>query len=154
MLRIHSLAFGHEKEANLVKDILNDSSSQHILSLMASEDSRPLGHLLFSKVQAAEPAYAGAVSLLAPLAVVPEAQGQGVCGKPIEEGLRQLTDKHVDLVFVLGHPGYCPKYGIKPAGRLGLAAPCPQDWVAVCAVISSPFSCDFPVKCGIERGNF
>ena len=29
------------------------------------------------------------------------------------------------LVFVLGHPGYYPRFGFEPAGRLGFKAPYP-----------------------------
>jgi predicted N-acetyltransferase YhbS len=31
----------------------------------------------------------------------------------------------VELVFVLGHPGYYPRFGFKPAGVLGFEAPYP-----------------------------
>ena len=43
----------------------------------------------------------------------------------IAEGLRILAQDGVDLVFVLGHPGYYPRHGFEPAGRLGLNAPYP-----------------------------
>jgi putative acetyltransferase len=43
----------------------------------------------------------------------------------IEKGLRHLTKTGVDLVFVLGHPEYYPRYGFKPAGHLGFEAPYP-----------------------------
>ena len=41
------------------------------------------------------------------------------------EGLKQLAESGVDLVFVLGHPGYYPKFGFRPAGALGFEAPYP-----------------------------
>ncbi|MCP4693940.1 MAG: N-acetyltransferase [Desulfobacterales bacterium] len=63
--------------------------------------------------------------ILAPLAIIPGAQGKGVGGKLIVEGLRQLTESNMDLVFVLGHPGYYPKFGFKPAGAVGFEAPYP-----------------------------
>jgi putative acetyltransferase len=33
--------------------------------------------------------------------------------------------KGVELVFVLGHPGYYPRHGFTPAGVLGFHAPYP-----------------------------
>ena len=62
------------------------------------------------------------LSLLAPLAVLPDYQKQGV-GGIISHGLKLLTAAGIDLVFVLGHPGYYPRYGFKPAGVQGFEAP-------------------------------
>jgi putative acetyltransferase len=36
-----------------------------------------------------------------------------------------LSESGVELVFVLGHPDYYPRYGFKPAGVLGYEAPYP-----------------------------
>ena len=65
------------------------------------------------------------MAILAPLAVVPDAQGQGIGGALIEHGLSLLQRSGVGLVFVLGHPGYYPRHGFEPAGRLGFDAPFP-----------------------------
>jgi len=43
----------------------------------------------------------------------------------IRAGLKQLTESGVDLVFVLGHPAYYPKFGFQAAGILGFEAPYP-----------------------------
>ncbi len=34
-------------------------------------------------------------------------------------GLELLTKANVDLIFVVGHPTYYPKFGFKPASKLG-----------------------------------
>ena len=36
-----------------------------------------------------------------------------------------LKDMGSELVFVLGHPEYYPRFGFRPAGVLGLSAPYP-----------------------------
>lgn len=36
-----------------------------------------------------------------------------------------MSESGVELVFVLGHPDYYPRYGFKPAGVLGYEAPYP-----------------------------
>jgi predicted N-acetyltransferase YhbS len=59
------------------------------------------------------------------LAVHPEYQNSGIGGQLINEGIKRLREAGVDLVFVLGHPGYYPKYGFSAAGVRGLAAPYP-----------------------------
>jgi putative acetyltransferase len=125
VLLVERAAFGHDAEAELVRDLLNDPSASPLLSLLALEGERAVGHVLFTSARLKETPAAAAIALLAPLAVVPDLQRQGVGGKLIERGLRLLSDAGVDLVFVLGHPEYYPRHGFEPAGRLGYAAPFP-----------------------------
>ncbi len=54
-----------------------------------------------------------------------EYQSQGIGGRLIKEGLKQLKATGVELVFVLGHPGYYPKYGFSTAGIQGFEASYP-----------------------------
>ena len=82
-------------------------------------------HIIYSKVRIAQTEEAVSAQILAPLAVLPETQSLGVGGQLIKEGLKQLRESGVELVFVLGHPGYYPRYGFKPAGELGFEAPYP-----------------------------
>lgn len=125
VLRVHRLAFGDDEVADLVAEMLPDPSARPVLSLLASKDDRAIGHILFTKARLTEPESACRVAILAPLAVIPAAQGQGVGAMLIATGLRQLTEAGVDLVFVLGHPAYYGRHEFEPAARLGLAAPHP-----------------------------
>ena len=125
VLRVEREAFGQDDEGALVNDLMNDPSAAPILSLLAVEGARAVGHVLFTAAHVAEAPAAAKVSLLAPLAVVPELQRKGIGGKLIERGLELLSQAGVDLVFVLGHPEYYPRHGFEPAGRLGFAAPFP-----------------------------
>ena len=125
VLYVETEAFGYEKEANLVKALLGDSSAMPILSLLAFNDQEePVGHILFTKVRITG-VEDTAAAILAPLAIIPDEQAKGIGGALIKEGLRLLSESGVDLVFVLGHPGYYPRYGFKPAGALGFEAPYP-----------------------------
>ncbi len=125
VLRVENDAFGYDKEANLVKDLLGDSSAKPYFSFLAFSNDRAVGHILFTSAQLEGTQEDVSISLLAPLAVIPEFQKQGVGGKLIEHGLQHLTTFDVDLVFVLGHPEYYPQYGFKPAGIQGFEAPYP-----------------------------
>lgn len=125
ILRIQRLAFGQDVEAALTDDILHDPSAKPVLSLMAFRGDCPVGHILFSRARLTEPDNALSIAILAPMAVVPEAQRQGIGGKLIEAGLHRLSETGVDLVFVLGHPEYYPRHGFEPAGRFGLEPPYP-----------------------------
>ncbi len=125
VLLIERLAFGYDKEAKLVRDLLHDPSAKPVLSLLAFQKDRALGHILFTTAQLSGGQDSASIVILAPLAIVPDAQKQGIGGKLIEKGLELLSKSGVDLVFVLGHPEYYPRYGFKPAGDLGFEAPYP-----------------------------
>ncbi|BBO68422.1 N-acetyltransferase [Desulfosarcina alkanivorans] len=125
VLRIQTEAFGHDKEANLVNRLLNDDTARPLLSLLAVDRKEAVGHILFTRVRITGNEDAVSAMILAPLAVLPKAQGTGVGGKLIEEGLYRLAESKVDLVFVLGHPGYYPRFGFQPAGIRGFEAPYP-----------------------------
>lgn len=125
VLDVERNAFGYDKEAELVRDLLDDPTAVPRLSLLAFEGERAVGHVLFTSARLAQTPDAASLALLAPLAVVPEFQNRGVGGQLIERGITLLTESEVDLVFVLGHPGYYPRYGFEPAGRLGFTAPYP-----------------------------
>jgi putative acetyltransferase len=124
VLHVERMAFGQDDEAELVRALMADPSARPLMSLLAREDERPVGHILFTAAHL-EGVVDVSVSILAPLAVVPDAQGRGVGGALIARGVELLSQAGVDLVFVAGHPGYYPRHGFEPAGRLGLAAPYP-----------------------------
>ena len=129
ILMVEQKAFGEKQGAEIVQlvdDLLKDPTAMPLLSLIAEEDGKSIGHILFTQTQIEGSKIPVSSAILAPLAVVPEAQAHGVGGQLIKEGLRQLKDAHVDLIFVLGHPGYYPRHGFKPkAGALGFEATYP-----------------------------
>ena len=115
VLEVERLAFGGDDEAELVRDLLGDPTARPLLSLLAWEDDRPVGHILFTAARLQGAPGDVPVSILAPLAVIPDAQRQGVGGALVEEGVRRQSGSGVALVFVLGHPGYYPRHGFEPA---------------------------------------
>ena len=125
VLSIERAAFGEDEEAELVRQLLEDPSAEPILSLLAFQNDRPVGHILFTAARLSDSPHPASIALLAPLAVVPDAQKQGIGGKLIDRGLELLANSGVDLVFVLGHPEYYPRHGFKPAGCLGFEASYP-----------------------------
>ena len=125
VLYVETVAFGYDKEAELVRGLLVDPSATPILSLLAFDDDRAVGHILFTAVRLTQTEDAPSAAILAPLAVVPDYQKKGIGGKLIDRGLQLLTSSGVDLVFVLGHSEYYPRHGFEPAGSLGLEAPYP-----------------------------
>jgi|APSaa5957512622_1039677.scaffolds.fasta_scaffold59789_2 putative acetyltransferase len=124
---VEKRAFGYIKEAQLTADLLNDKTAEPILSLLAFHDKEAIGHILFTRVYIDEMnTTQPLIHILAPLAIIPEYQKQGVGGLLINEGLRRLIEMESEMVFVLGHMEYYPKFGfIMDAKKLGFNAPYP-----------------------------
>lgn len=128
ILSIHNQAFGGEKGAEIAKlvdDMLEDISALPILSLVATQDNKILGHVLFTKVSIEGTKRPISAQILAPLAVLPGEQNKGIGEKLINEGKRLLKERGTELLFVLGHPTYYPRCGFVPAGAKGFKAPYP-----------------------------
>jgi putative acetyltransferase len=57
---------------------------------------------------------------LAPLAVHPDYQKQGIGSQLVREGLKVCERIGHDVVVVLGHPEYYPRFGFVTASQKGL----------------------------------
>ena len=126
ILNIHKQAFGEEKGieiAKLVDDLLNDKSAKPTLSLVAIENGKIIGHVLYTKATITKTDRPISAQILAPLAILPDEQNKGIGENLINEGLNLLKEIGTELVFVLGHPTYYPRCGFFPAGEKGFDAP-------------------------------
>jgi putative acetyltransferase len=101
ILFVEREAFNSHKEADLTRDLLADQSAKLRISVLAFVENQPAGHILFTTGHLSN-APNLAVSFLAPLAVVPKFQKQGIGGSLIKKGLELLSKVNVDLVFVIG----------------------------------------------------
>lgn len=127
IVRVQKEAFGYDKEAELTAALLGDASARPYVSLLAFRGGKAIGHILFTRcrIEGAQTAQEGCY-ILAPLAVVPARQRQGVGGALIRKGLELLRERGAKLVFVLGHKEYYPRHGFVPdAGKRGFQAPYP-----------------------------
>jgi putative acetyltransferase len=121
--QVIELAFGQPNEANLVKALRVAASP--LISLVAENEGGIVGHILFSPVSVESEDGVFIAMGLAPLAVRPEHQRRGIGGKLIQAGLRACHDLGHDLIFVLGHSGYYPRFGFKTAKMLGFTCEYP-----------------------------
>lgn len=126
IIAVETAAFGSDEEANLATDLLKDSSAEPTVSLLAFDKEKAIGHILFTRAYIGDKTNHALAYILAPLAVIPEYQKQGVGGLLIKTGLQILKEKGVEIVFVLGHISYYPNHGfITDAKSLGFPAPFP-----------------------------
>ena len=115
VLKIHREAFGQAVEADLVQALLVDPTARPHLSLLASIDGRPAGHVLFTNVSLDATGDQPAASILCPLAVLPDHQRRGAGAMLIRTGLQRLAETGSDLVFVFGDPAYYGRFGFTQA---------------------------------------
>lgn len=93
------------------------------LSLVAKVEDRVVGHVLLTKMWVQEGEKRSEVLALAPVAVLPEYQSNGVGSKLIEAGLAHAKELGYKGVIVLGHEHYYPRFGFKTASGYGIKAP-------------------------------
>ncbi len=116
--RVNELAFGRRNEADLV-DALRANARPYVSSV-AVIDEQVVGHILFSPVSVESEGSAFTAMGLAPMAVLPECQNQGIGSRLVREGLKECERLGEDIVVVLGHPNYYPRFGFMPASLKGL----------------------------------
>lgn len=110
LLDVHRRAFKDEGNviAELVENLFNDPTARPIVSLLAEDNGRAVGHILFTAANFEDAEIDVPCSILAPLAVVPEMQSKGLGGLLIEEGFKQLSNMGCDLVLFSAIPDIIP----------------------------------------------
>lgn len=95
-------------------------------SLVAVQGGRIVGHILFSRlvIEAGERIIEAAA--LAPMAVHPECQRQGIGSALVRAGLEACRAAGIAAVVVLGHADYYPRFGFSAAAARGLRCPFPE----------------------------
>ncbi|MEP0917270.1 N-acetyltransferase [Leptolyngbya sp. DQ-M1] len=113
--RINIAAFGRSGEADLVDRLRPITPT---LSLVAVASDQIVGHIFFSPVAIDNTALF--IFGLAPVAVLPNYQRQGIGTLLIQQGLTECDRLGCKAVVVLGHPEYYSRFGFIPAKRKGL----------------------------------
>ena len=113
IVEIHRVAFGRDAEADLVRRLV--AAGRASISLVAvDEEDTVLGHVLFSPVTIEEGDDGKSLGL-APVAVHPDHQRQGIGHDLVEEGIGACFVQDARAVFVLGSPAYYTQFGFAKA---------------------------------------
>jgi putative acetyltransferase len=134
------LAFGQPDEARLVAAIRQADGFDPSLSLVAIRDGQLVGHILFSPISIVGengevPAFA-----LAPMAVRPECQRQGIGSELVAAGLQAARLAGHRIVIVLGHAKYYPRFGFVRCSQFGITSPFPAPDEAFMVMALTPGS--------------
>jgi putative acetyltransferase len=117
---VNEEAFEQSAEANIVDQVRRACPDS--LSLVAEDGNDVVGHILFSPVVVETSGRRVTGMGLAPMAVVPDRQRQGIGTRLVERGLVILRERDCPYVVVLGHPGYYPRFGFRRASNHGLSS--------------------------------
>jgi len=115
---INKEAFGRENESKLVDKLR--SRGVLTISLVAVQDGEVVGHIAFSPV-VVEPETSGFMAItLGPIAVLPAHQRKGIGLQLVRAGLEECQRLGHEIVFLVGHPDYYPRFGFVPARPKGV----------------------------------
>jgi putative acetyltransferase len=117
--RVNEKAFGQKAEADLV-DKLRQLKDITIVSLVATTGEDVAGHILFSPVKVTNTEGEWEAMGLGPVSVLPEFQGRGIGTRLVETGLDECRKLGFEVVFVLGHPDFYPRFGFSPSKPQGI----------------------------------
>jgi putative acetyltransferase len=134
---VHLQAFPEEERgmvSGLAIDLLEARSEPDTFALVAEREGTVVGHVGFSPVSVDDqPRWRG--FLLAPLAVRPDVQHQGIGSALIQRGLRRLAEDGVQMLFVYGDPRFYGRFGFSGDAAADFLPPCdlqqPIGWQAI-----------------------
>ncbi len=135
-----TLAQSNGKEADIVEGVRQERAG--LADLVAEEDGRIVGHVLFSRMTC-EPSLF--VAALGPVAVALDHQRKGVGAALINRGLRECRALGVKAVVLLGHPTYYPRFGFSAEAAARIASPYAGS-PAFMALALTPGALDQPLK--------
>jgi putative acetyltransferase len=115
---VNTLAFGRMDEADLV-DALRRRGA-YTVSLVAVMAEQVVGHLFFTPVAVVGEGGAWTAVALGPVAILPDFQTQGIGTQLIEAGLQACRARGDQVVAVLGHADYYPRFGFRPSVQFGI----------------------------------
>jgi putative acetyltransferase len=115
---VNEQAFGQESELELIAKLRKRGVLT--ISLVALRDGEVVGHIAFSPV-VIESGLSGFEAIaLAPMAVLPAYQRQGIGGQLVQAGLEECRRLGHEIIVLVGHPDYYPRFGFVPARPKGI----------------------------------
>lgn len=118
-----ALDMSDHREHFLVQRLRNAPSFIPALSLVAEKESEIIGYILLTAIKIKNDQNEFPSLALAPVAVLPKYQKQGIGGMLIKQAHIAAIEMGFHSVIVLGHAGYYPRFGYKTAAEYGISLP-------------------------------
>ncbi len=118
---LNRAAFGSQDEADLVNRLRDGNYID--VSLVAVMEEQIVGHICFSQVTIRGKDNRWRATSLAPMAVLPDRQRQGIGSSLVRDGLEACRQQDLPFVVVLGHPEFYPRFGFSPDAAEPLTCP-------------------------------
>jgi len=115
---VNEQAFGQDNEANIIEKLRKHGVLA--ISLVAVQDTEVVGHIAFSPVVVESEGSNFEAVALAPMAVLPAYQHKGVGSQMVRAGIEECRRLGHEIIVVLGHPDYYPRFGFVPAKPKGI----------------------------------
>ncbi len=115
---VNNKAFGQKNEAELIDRLRNRGVLT--ISLVAIMNRQVVGHIAFSPVTVESQSSNWEAIGLGPMAVMPEYQHKGIGSQLIQAGLDECRHLNHQIVVLVGHPDYYPRFGFIPAKPRGI----------------------------------
>ena len=106
--KVHLRAFPTAMEAQLVERLVAHGDAVHSL---VADDGAVVAHLLLSRMRAEADGQPLRALGLAPVAVVPDRQGEGIGSMLVEAAIVEARAAGEEILFLLGAPGYYGRFG-------------------------------------------
>jgi len=129
---VNKLAFDNRDAEPKLVEALRDLPG--VISLVAELNGQVVGHILFSPSYIETPNSNIPAISLAPLAVRPGYQNQGIGAALSRRGLDECQAQGHRIAIVLGHPNYYPRFGFSALQARPLVCPwgdCGEAWMAL-----------------------
>lgn len=121
-------AFTQPAEARLIQRLRSSPAYMPALALVAQQQGQVVGHIMMTCICIHGRGGDVPALALAPLAVAPPFQRQGIGSALVRRALEESRGLAHQRVIVLGHPEYYARFGFARASRWGIYPPfdCPD----------------------------
>lgn len=122
-----------QNEAAIVANLKGAPDFIPEFSLVALDHQMVIGYLLLTPVRIEDNSTSYPVLALAPVAVLPEWQQKGVGTLLMEHAHQKAMAANFDLIVVIGHASYYPRFGYREAKEFDISVPfdIPSQYVMI-----------------------
>lgn len=115
--------YSDHREQFLVERLRSSDSFVPELSLVFEMNELIVGYILLTKIKINHSDFFYNSLALAPVAVLPSYQGNGIGGNLIEFAHKKAKELGFESIVLLGHPTYYPKFGYRKASDFDIQLP-------------------------------